>query len=1331
MITFSGVFALQSSHGDETKHDDIHATIEDFEDRFRRLQNRVLRELVTSSIDTLSFLNTITLLPEKLKKEYEVAIMDMLPTLSRQESINQLFCHLNFLISFIDYGLLEYIIKIFGSDSLRTDMRTYVSDMRMFMEQTTVQQLINCSYLTGRRKPPPDFTILREKIGQDACSCTLAKINKLRLRFSAEAKLSHIIFHLITLEDSSSFIVSFFVPSALVPDIIKSAKKLSDRFFERDKIVSISIGNRWLYNPKLFSFSTELKEQYKKYKLSTSHFLSPTQKVFRLCLMQSMGEQHGRRPVGSEIDYNSHAEIEIEIKDIFKSTQLGSGVVLIEGASGSGKSTLAVHSCQKWGKGELFEEFTLVILVQLGDPAVQRAQSISDLLPCQDVTVARKLAAEIEATKGLGVLWILDGWDELTPQLRQDSIFHQLMLPNPDDIHGGFAPQTGESQSSKLHTPRYSLGMLCESSFIITSRPISSGDLHPVVSSRIELVGLSLEEQRQYFTECLHGDTEALEDLLEKIQDNPIVQSSCYIPLTAALTLHYFKFKGHSLPNTEYEMFATVILSCIKHHLEQEGKGHDLPVELKSLGDVLSSRAVGEHLKRLCELAYNGVMQHKVTFSPNDFPQGSSTLGLLHKMDSFLEGGKSMFYRFFHHSLFEVLAAMHMATCLSDVEQASQFQQLFDQPHFFGIFRFYSAITKLKTPGIDEVMKITSSYPKPKLVQLLKCIYEAQNSSLHLVLPKYVVYLSLYGVSLSPFDCLSIGYFISMSSSDVNGVFDLGQCQIGDSGVKYLTKFMCESSSPILHTKKTSSTRTSSSGWKFYLLRNDIHEDGAASIAKVLQSDFCVITSLILSNNPIGGQGLQLISEGLITNTSLVELNLSDCSLVISEENGPVVTEMLIKNKTLKTLNMSYNKGIMISQTSLSYIADGLIMNTSLVELNLSYCSLVISEENGPVVTEMLIKNKTLRTLNMSYNKGIMISQTSLSYIADGLIMNTSLVELNLSYCSLVISEENGPVVTEMLIKNKTLRTLNMSYNKGIMISQTSLSYIADGLIMNTSLVELNLSYCSLVISEENGPVVTEMLIKNKTLKTLNLSDYKGEGMILDSGLSCIAEGLKRNSALEELTLSNVTAQGGKSLAIAIATNTSIALIRLYINRLEITKESGPAFVNMLQRNGSLDFISFNSSRRLSDVGVSFIAEGLQKNTTVQSMHLCGCNITSSGAKCLAEMLKVNSYLKNLFIGNNPIRDEGVAHLAEALKMNKTLRYLSMNSCEITDAGVASLTDSLHMNSSLWCLSLYRNRALTKKGVKPLLNVASRKSVEVSVDRNLPQHSSLEEEASK
>ena len=63
-------------------------------------------------------------------------------------------------------------------------------------------------------------------------------------------------------------------------------------------------------------------------------------------------------------------------------------MILIDGASGSGKSTLTIHIYRRWSRGELFQEFTIVILVQLRDPAVQTAQSIANLIPYPDVKSA-------------------------------------------------------------------------------------------------------------------------------------------------------------------------------------------------------------------------------------------------------------------------------------------------------------------------------------------------------------------------------------------------------------------------------------------------------------------------------------------------------------------------------------------------------------------------------------------------------------------------------------------------------------------------------------------------------------------------------------------------------------------------------------------------------------------------------------------------------------------------------------------------------------------------------------------------------------------------------
>lgn len=68
---------------------------------------------------------------------------------------------------------------------------------------------------------------------------------------------------------------------------------------------------------------------------------------------------------------------------------------------------------------------------------------------------------------------------------------------------------------------------------------------------------------------CLKGYTNALETL---VQENPVIQSICYLPLNATFVVHCFKHLDQSLPNTEFEIYLSVILNCIQRHFEREGK---------------------------------------------------------------------------------------------------------------------------------------------------------------------------------------------------------------------------------------------------------------------------------------------------------------------------------------------------------------------------------------------------------------------------------------------------------------------------------------------------------------------------------------------------------------------------------------------------------------------------------------------------------------------------------------------------------------------------------------------------------------------------------------
>ena len=99
---------------------DVANRIEHLETQFRHLHTCILDELMLQKdMNIQKLLQALTLLPTKLKKEYEKAIADKLPTLPREGSISELFLHLNPLFSFLEYNLLKYIIETFGSSDFK------------------------------------------------------------------------------------------------------------------------------------------------------------------------------------------------------------------------------------------------------------------------------------------------------------------------------------------------------------------------------------------------------------------------------------------------------------------------------------------------------------------------------------------------------------------------------------------------------------------------------------------------------------------------------------------------------------------------------------------------------------------------------------------------------------------------------------------------------------------------------------------------------------------------------------------------------------------------------------------------------------------------------------------------------------------------------------------------------------------------------------------------------------------------------------------------------------------------------------------------------------
>ena len=175
------------------------------------------------------------------------------------------------------------------------------------------------------------------------------------------------------------------------------------------------------------------------------------------------------------------------------------------------------------------------------------------------------------------------------------------------------------------------------------------------------------------------------------------------------------------------------------------------------------------------------------------------------------------------------------------------FRTLFGIPRFSAMFQFYAGITKLRTSRpylsklprflcpvpasvYDLVREVIKKENRPLLVSLLHCLYESQDPSLCAFVAGLLDHaLNLGGTTLSPHDCLSVGYFLSVVSTTVSGEFrvDLWGCSIGEQECKFLVRGLCKCLNT--HSQITS---------KFVVTlgNNDIQEEGIQYIGQLLKN---------------------------------------------------------------------------------------------------------------------------------------------------------------------------------------------------------------------------------------------------------------------------------------------------------------------------------------------------------------------------------------------------------------------------------------------------------------------------------------------------------------
>ena len=447
----------------------------------------------------------------------------------------------------------------------------------------------------------------------------------------------------------------------------------------------------------LQSLRAKLGCYYSKECIQDSPLLaSSTMQYIKLNLSQPKQRRPVARRVGEEVsvhlarggvEQGPHEKVSLDYKHIL-SFSPPAGIsrkrVLIEGVPGSGKSTLVQRMCCDWSVGRFAQDYKVVIQVTLRSLPKDQKLSLEDLIftSVGDAAVVQKVTDFVTAHQGQGVLFIFDGFDELSEEMREKSPVHDI-------ITGHLAPQ---------------------SSFMVTSRPISAVGLYHHVDRRVEIVGFGKKEVKKFIKEYFASNPSVGEKLLLTLYRRPHIMNLCFTPLLLLMVCYVTSLSDDS-PGllSLHQLFECVIINTINHNLKRLRKKECAG----SLQDVMR---LFPSFNRLIQLAQEGIEKDTIIFSDLDFEVDSAFHGLFNCIKAQNRFGIiSCTWHFLHLTLQEFMAALAVAKKTPE-EQVTFWRRHLTlrynkEGHFVLaddrsriMFQLYSGLSGLSTPGMQRML---------------------------------------------------------------------------------------------------------------------------------------------------------------------------------------------------------------------------------------------------------------------------------------------------------------------------------------------------------------------------------------------------------------------------------------------------------------------------------------------------------------------------------------------------------------------------------------------------------------------------------------------------